>query len=66
MTVVHIMLWLAVYSSSYLGFTLQPVDMNIQNEDLYFLHSMISHKQFSNHDSANLRLVQLVIHFVLS
>ena len=42
------MLWSAVYSSSYLGFILRPVDMNIQNKDLYLLHSMIYHEQVTN------------------
>ena len=44
------MLWSAVYSSSYLGFILRPVDMNIQNKDLYLLHSMIYREQFANYD----------------
>ena len=44
------MLWSAVYSSSYLGFILRPVVMNIQNKDLYLLQSMIYHEQFANFD----------------
>ena len=43
------MVWSAVYSSSYLGFIL-PVDMNIQNKNLYLLHSMIYHDHFVNFD----------------
>ena len=42
------MLWSAEYSSSYLGFILRPEGMNIQNEDLYLLHSMVYREQFAN------------------
>ena len=31
-------------------YPLQPVDMNIQNKDLYFFHSMIYHNHFANFD----------------